>query len=145
MLQFGCSEKWSARACQQKSAELNPDELDEAPTELSPDPEIHSATEAGRHNGYANLGVQEYGMGRPGHQQQQQQQKQQQQKQQRGTPEGKSSTEQSADARTDHSYRTIAADASNQLQLLRQQHQLATKQMQLEQQQQQQSWNIGGQ
>jgi hypothetical protein len=31
MLQFGCQEKWSARACQLKHAELHPEDLDEAP------------------------------------------------------------------------------------------------------------------
>jgi hypothetical protein len=31
MLQYGCGEKWSARACQLKHAEMCPEEVDEAP------------------------------------------------------------------------------------------------------------------
>lgn len=149
MLQFGCEQKWSARACQQKYAELNPDELDDAPFASSPEPENYSASESGRHNSYVNVGAQEYGMGRPGqhHQSQQAQQQQQQQQLQRGTPDGKSSREQSVDVRADNYY-SVQAEANNQLQLLRQQQQLISKRMQLGQQQQEQQhhdWNLGGQ
>lgn len=145
MLQFGCEQKWSARACQQKYAELNPDELDDAPFASSPDPE-YSASESGRHNSYVNLGPQEYSMGRPG---QHQSQQAQQQQRQRGTPDEKSSREQSADVRADNNY-NVQAEANNQLQLLRQQQQLISKRMQLgqqqqEQQQQQHGWSMGGQ
>ncbi|KFX86070.1 hypothetical protein V490_09244 [Pseudogymnoascus sp. VKM F-3557] len=147
MLQFGCEQKWSARACQQKYAELNPDELDDAPFESSPDPE-YSASESGRHNSYVNLGPQEYSMGRPG--QHHQSQQAQQQQRQRGTPDGKSSREQSADVKADNNYNNVQAEANNQLQLLRQQQQLISKRMQLgqqqqEQQQQQHGWGMGGQ
>ncbi|KFY06054.1 hypothetical protein V492_08167, partial [Pseudogymnoascus sp. VKM F-4246] len=166
MLKYDCEVKWSARACQQKYAELHPDELDEAPTELSPDPETYSATDSSRHNSYVNLGVQEYGMGRPTQPQYQQQQQQQQQQRQRGTPEGKSSREQSADVRADSNFNKVQVDAHNQLQLLQQQQQIISKRMQLgqqqqlheqqqqqqqqhhphhQQQQQQQRWNMGGQ
>ncbi|KFZ13807.1 hypothetical protein V502_06428 [Pseudogymnoascus sp. VKM F-4520 (FW-2644)] len=132
MLKFDCEVKWSARACQQKYAELNPDELDDAPTEFSPDPEAYS--ESGRHNGYVNLGVQEYGVGRPAHHLQPQHPQQQQR--QRGTPDGKSSREQSADVRADNNYKNIQVDANHQLHLLRQQQQLISRRMQLGQQQQ---------
>ena len=164
MLQYGCAERWSARACQQKSAELNPDELDEAPVELSPEPEAYPGTDQERHNGYPTPGAQEYAMGKPIHHQQQQQQQSQPQsqhtpqqqhqqlrQQQRGSPEGHVSREQSADARSEGSYKHIAADAANQLHLLRQQHQLTAQHMRLEQQQIQQqiqcqqNWNAGGQ
>lgn len=141
MMKYECEVKWSARACQQKYAELNPEELDEAPVELSPDPEGYN--ESGRHNSYVNLGLQEYGMARQGHHHQQQYPQQQRQ---RSTPEGKSSREQSADVRAEN-YRNIQVDANNQLQLLRQQQQLISKRMQLgqQQQEQQQHWGMGGQ
>ncbi|KFY74767.1 hypothetical protein V499_05232 [Pseudogymnoascus sp. VKM F-103] len=143
MMKYDCEVKWSARACQQKYAELNPEELDEAPLELSPDPEAYS--EVGRHNSYVNIGVQEYGMARQGHHHQQQHPQQQRQ---RVTPEGKSSREQSADVRVEN-YKNIQVDANNQLQLLRQQQQqqLLSKRMQLgqQQQEQQQHWGMGGQ
>lgn len=141
MLKFDCEVKWSARACQQKYAELNPDELDDAPTELSPDPEAYS--DSGRHSSYVNLGVQEYGMGRPAPHHQPQHPQQQQR--QRGTPDGKSSREQSADVRADNNYKNIQADANHQLHLLRQQQQLISRRMQLGQEQQQQHWNMGEQ
>jgi hypothetical protein len=142
MMKYECEVKWSARACQQKYAELNPEELDEAPVELSPDPEVYN--DSGRHNGYVNLGLQEYGMAKQGHHHQQQYP---QQRRQRSTPEGKSSREQSADVRAEN-YRNIQVDANNQLQLLRQQQQLISKRMQLgqqQQEQQQQHWGMGGQ
>lgn len=149
MLKYDCEVKWSARACQQKYAELNPDELDDAPAELSPDPEAYLASESSRHNSYVNVGVQEYGMGRPIHHHQPQHPQQQQR--QRSTPDGKSSREHSADVRPDNNYKNIAVDANNQLQLLRQQQQLLSQRMQVGQQQQEQqqphqrNWNMGGQ
>ncbi|OBT70091.1 hypothetical protein VE03_00630 [Pseudogymnoascus sp. 23342-1-I1] len=141
MLKFDCEIKWSGRACQQKYAELNPDELDDAPTEPSPDPETYS--ESGRHNSYSNVGVYEYGMSTPAHHHYQPQPSQHHQRK-RSTPDGKSSREQSADVRVDN-YRSIQVDANSQLQLLRQQQQLISKRMQLgQEQQQQQHWNMGG-
>ncbi|OBT89777.1 hypothetical protein VE02_01389 [Pseudogymnoascus sp. 03VT05] len=140
MMKYECELKWSARACQQKYAELNPEELDETPVELSPDPEAYS--QSSRHNSFVNLGVQEYGMVRQGHHHQQQHP---QQLRQRGSPEGRSSREQSADVRAEN-YKNIQVDANNQLQLLRQQQQLISKRMQLgQQQEQQQHWGMGGQ
>lgn len=140
MLKFDCEVKWSARACQQKYAELNPDELDDAPTEPSPAPEAYS--DSSRHNSYVNVGVHEYAMSRPTHHHQPQHPQQKQW--QRGSPEGKSSREQSADVRADN-YKSIHIDANKQLQLLRQQQQLISKRIQLGQQQQEQHWNMDGQ
>lgn len=155
MLQHGCSEKWTARACQLKHAELNPEELDEAPEERSPGFEMEyggALQQGGRQNGSY---MQEAAMGAPGQQmmqgQQQQQQQQQQMQEFKGRDARRESREHSADVRTDA--RAVAADASQQLLMMPQrlaqqkQEQILLergRKVELEgQQQQQQQWNGG--